>query len=50
MEEKIGAVGRMLRLEAAEQQLLQAAEAAETLPGGDAVAGAIRAALSSLKE
>ena len=51
MEQKIGAVDRMLRLEAAEQQLLAAAhEAAALGDAGKAVAHRIESALASIKE
>ena len=51
MEQKIGAVDRMLRQEAAEQQLLAAAhEAASLGDAGKAVAHRIESALASIKE
>ena len=51
LEQKIGAVDRMLRLEAAEQQLLAAAhEAAALGDAGKAVAHRIESALASIKE
>lgn len=51
MEQKIGAVDRMLRLEAAEQQLLEAAQAAEALGDrGTVIAQKIQTALSAIKE
>lgn len=51
MEQKIGAVDRMLRLEAAEQQLLEAAQAAEALGDcGTVIAKKIQTALSAIKE
>ena len=51
MEQKIGAVDRMLRLEAAEQQLLEAARAAEALGDcGTVIAKKIQTALSAIKE
>ena len=51
MEQKIGAVDRMLRLEAAEQQLLEAAQAAEALGAcGTVIAQKIQTALSAIKE
>ena len=51
MEQKIGAVDRMLRLEAAEQQLLEAAQAAEALGDqGMVIAQKIQTALSAIKE
>ena len=51
MEQKIGAVARLTRLEAAEQQLQDAANAALSLGnGGEAVAQQILSALKALKE
>ena len=51
MEQKIGAVARLTRLEAAEQQLQDAAHAALSLGnGGKAVAQQILSALKALKE
>jgi uncharacterized protein len=51
MEQKIGAVARLTRLEAAEQQLQDAANAALSLgDGGKAVAQQILSALKALKE